>query len=106
MPRPTAIPLAELLHGLPPVWPQPLLARIRRSSRDRTLVVLDDDPTGTQTVRDVRVLIGPSTDELVRVLVSRPRAVFVLTNSRSLGRETAVSLARRLGRRIAVASRR
>jgi uncharacterized protein YgbK (DUF1537 family) len=105
LPRATETPIAELLEGLPPVWPHPLLARIRRSSRDRTLVVLDDDPTGTQTVRDVEVLIDPSTDALARVLASHPRVVFVLTNSRSLPRDRAVTLARRLGRRIALAAR-
>ena len=42
--------------GLPPVWPASLRASIRRAAADRTLVVLDDDPTGTQTVHDVPVL--------------------------------------------------
>jgi len=99
-------PAEELLAGLPAIWPQVLLPRIRRRGRDRTLVVLDDDPTGTQTVRGVRVLIGPSTGELAAALAARPAVVFVLTNSRSLARDRAVALAGRLGRQIRAASRR
>ena len=37
--------LDDVLAGVPPVWPEPLLPRIRRRARDRTLIVLDDDPT-------------------------------------------------------------
>src|SRR5215211_7429955 len=97
---------AELVAGLPPTWPGPLLGGIGRHGRDRTLVVLDDDPTGTQTVRGVQVLIDPSIDDLAGALRDRPRVVFVLTNSRSLPEDGAVALARRLGRRIRAAARR
>ena len=69
-------------------------------------MVLDDDPTGTQTVRGVRVLIGPSTDDIAAALATRPALVFVLTNSRSMPREQAVALAARLGHRIRAAAQR
>jgi uncharacterized protein YgbK (DUF1537 family) len=104
--RPRAQPESELLAGLPDAWPNSLLPRLRRRGRDRTLVILDDDPTGTQTVRGVRVLLDPSTGDLVAALARRPRALFILTNSRGLSQAEAVALARRLGNRIRVASRR
>ena len=49
---------AEVLAGLPPEWPDDPLPEIRaRLARDRRVVViLDDDPTGTQTVHDVPVV--------------------------------------------------
>ena len=98
--------LDDVLAGVPPVWPEPLVPRIRRRARDRTLIVLDDDPTGTQTVRGVRVLIEPSVDDLAAALDAHPSVLFVLTNSRSLPREPAVALASRLGKRIRAAARR
>jgi uncharacterized protein YgbK (DUF1537 family) len=104
--RERARPLEALLSGMPPAWPQPLLGRIRREARDRTLVVLDDDPTGTQTVRGVLVLIEPSVADLAKALDAHPAVLFILTNSRSLPSERAVALARRLGTRIRAAARR
>ncbi len=48
----------QLADRLPPEWPESLLPTIQAqlAAGDRTLVVLDDDPTGTQTVHDVTVL--------------------------------------------------
>ncbi len=50
--------LSETLAALPEPWPDSLLPAIqeRLAATERTLVVLDDDPTGTQTVHDVPVL--------------------------------------------------
>ena len=92
--------------GLPPVWPVSLRAKIRQAGARRTLVVLDDDPTGTQTVRDVPVLIDPSVDDFVRLFEAGTPVAFVLTNSRSLPEDRAAALARSLGRRIARAGKR
>ncbi|HLI00076.1 MAG TPA: four-carbon acid sugar kinase family protein [Acidimicrobiales bacterium] len=50
----------------------------------RRLVVLDDDPTGTQTVADVPVLTTWSVEDLRWGLRQGAPAVYVLTNSRSL----------------------
>jgi hypothetical protein len=57
--EPEAIRKDELLATLPPQWPQAdLRARIRRAAlaSARKVVVLDDDPTGTQTVHDLALL--------------------------------------------------
>ncbi|HEY0444068.1 MAG TPA: four-carbon acid sugar kinase family protein [Candidatus Limnocylindrales bacterium] len=103
MPEPSA---RDPRDGLPPPWPLDELATIRRLARGRTLVVLDDDPTGTQTVRDVPVLTLPGIGELGRLLAARVPALFILTNSRSLPARAAEALARRLGRTIATESNR
>ncbi len=70
------------------------------------MLVLDDDPTGTQTVRGVPVLIEPTLADVEVVLRARRPLAFILTNSRSLTEPAAVRLAMRLGRIIRQASRR
>lgn len=47
-----------LLHSLPQEWPQDHVIDIQKlkESNSKILVVLDDDPTGTQTVHDIEVL--------------------------------------------------
>jgi len=50
----------------------------------RQLVVLDDDPTGTQSVADLPVLNAWSVDDLAWALGTGAAAVYVMTNSRSL----------------------
>ncbi|WP_369045414.1 four-carbon acid sugar kinase family protein [Sinomonas sp. P10A9] len=55
----------------------------------RVLVVLDDDPTGTQSVADLPVLTAWETEDFrwafgCRIDGARPAAVYVLTNTRSL----------------------
>src|SRR5688572_11631632 len=46
----------EAFAELPPVWPDDVSAFNRATASASTLVVLDDDPTGTQSVRDVAVV--------------------------------------------------
>jgi hypothetical protein len=56
---PAPVDAEVLLSALPDVWPDPTLRRCiaqRLASDGRVVVVLDDDPTGTQTVHDVSVL--------------------------------------------------
>ena len=76
----------ELVKKLPPEWPHELTGPIRESllSSGRTIVVLDDDPTGTQTVYDVPVLTCFDVETLTQELASQPPLLFLLTNSRSM----------------------
>lgn len=48
------------------------------------LIVLDDDPTGTQSVHGLPVLTHWTVDDLAWAMRSRPPAVYVMTNTRSL----------------------
>jgi hypothetical protein len=46
---------SQLLASLPPLWPHDVIPAIQSEvyRHDRKLIVLDDDPTGTQTVCDI-----------------------------------------------------
>lgn len=50
----------------------------------RTLVILDDDPTGTQTVHDVTILTRFDNELIKQQLQKREHGFFILTNSRAL----------------------
>jgi uncharacterized protein YgbK (DUF1537 family) len=82
----------------PVSWEQRLLKDNRR------VVILDDDPTGTQTVADVEVIMHPSLDAYRQFFAGPDRAVYVLTNSRSLDREAATSLVARIRDEVKIAA--
>src|SRR5437016_8597631 len=52
------------------------------------LVVLDDDPTGVQTLEGIRVLLDWDPDRIARALAGR-RSVHLITNSRALSPDQA-----------------
>jgi len=76
---------ADLLAGFPPerVVPAADVAAVVAAS-GRVLVVLDDDPTGTQSVADLPVLTRWEVDDLRWALEQGAAAFYVLTNTRSL----------------------
>jgi uncharacterized protein YgbK (DUF1537 family) len=79
------------LEHLPPVRPVPA-AEVRAAlAGTPTVVVLDDDPTGTQTVRDLPVLTRWAADDVAWALAQGTPAFFVLTNTRSLGPDDAAA---------------
>ncbi|MGV8895418.1 MAG: four-carbon acid sugar kinase family protein [Rhodoglobus sp.] len=53
------------------------------------LVVLDDDPTGTQSVSDLPVLTSWEASDFAWAFAQKAPAIYVLTNTRSLDTETA-----------------
>ena len=79
------VSLETLLKGLPtgPEVPADIVAALAASS-DRVLVVLDDDPTGTQSVADLPVLMSWTPSSMEWALRQGKPAVYVMTNSRSL----------------------
>jgi hypothetical protein len=52
------IPKSQLLNRLPDEWPQDLRPAIQKQvhADRRKIVVLDDDPTGTQTIHGLPVI--------------------------------------------------
>ena len=76
----------DLLSSLPPEWPQDLRPMIREQVRaaGSKVVVLDDDPTGTQTVHGICVLTEWSAEALGHEMEGDAPAFYVLTNSRGL----------------------
>ena len=67
--------------------------------------MLDDDPTGTQTVAGVAVLTEWSVASLAAELRSEPPVFYVLTNSRALPLEAASRLNREIAANLTAASR-
>jgi uncharacterized protein YgbK (DUF1537 family) len=74
--------------------------RIRKALGDggRRIAVLDDDPTGSQTVHDVAIVTVFDPDEIAAGLAEAGSTCFILTNTRSMGEADAVALNSRLGR--------
>jgi hypothetical protein len=84
MPSPTTYPhlsFSEVESSLPS--PHELAKSDSFKPRERTLVVLDDDPTGTQTVHDITVLTTYEKQVLKDQLDRKESGFFVLTNSRA-----------------------
>ncbi len=94
------------LARLPQEWPEDLMPAIQanlHTSRSK-IVVLDDDPTGTQTVHHVPVLTRWSVAELTNEL-QKPESVFyLLTNSRSLQPEESRALTFEIGQNLRAAA--
>lgn len=114
--------VAERIGGAPPppapaeLWGQlpaaaegaPLRARIRdlRASTGRCLAVLDDDPTGSQSVHGIQVVTVPDPQEYGPGFAAS-QGGFVLTNTRSLPEPEAVAVNRAVAADLfAVAARR
>lgn len=79
---------------LPPERPCPVEVIRGGLSGARRLVVLDDDPTGSQTVRDLPVLTRCNVADIRWALRQSASAIFVLTNTRSLCPADAAALNR------------
>lgn len=71
-------------------WPQDPLPELARRAAARPAVVLDDDPTGTQTLRDVSVLTAWDAVSIERHLDDP--VVFLSTNSRALDEAGAIAI--------------
>ena len=98
----------DIKNQLPPEFPEDFKKSNRNQFLDRnfTIIVLDDDPTGTQTIYDVPVLTSWGEDELVSELKSKTPLFFILTNSRSLTAKYANALAIEIGQNINHASQK
>lgn len=96
--------LDDLLADLPPAQDEstvfPELQRALASAAG-PVVVVDDDPTGTQTVHDTRVLLDWDASDVEQALTADERVFFLLTNSRSLPAAEAEWLNEQIGRQLA-----
>lgn len=100
--------LSEALEGIAEERSESLLAKIRDNNdkSNRKIVVLDDDPTGTQTVYDTPVLTTWGVDELAAAFTSPGTLFYILTNSRSLTEPDAIKLANEIGANLNEAAQR
>lgn len=88
----------ELLAGLPPeptIAPRPAAAKV---------VVLDDDPTGTQTVHGIPVLTTWEQSALEAELRAPERCFYILTNSRAFPALKACAINQEIGGNLARAA--
>jgi len=97
--------LAEIPAAPPVDAPRAALAQ-RIGERGAKIAVVDDDPTGTQTVRGVPLVTAWEEAELAWAMEAADPTFAVLTNTRALVRERAVAINREIGERIAVVARR
>ena len=73
---------------------------------ERKIVVLDDDPTGIQTVHDIYVYTDWTEETLIQAFEDPNSMFFILTNSRGMTREETTSVHREISRNIATASKK
>jgi uncharacterized protein YgbK (DUF1537 family) len=78
--------------------------RERVAAQGRRIAVLDDDPTGTQTVHGVPVLTTWSVEDLRWALEQPSPTFYVLTNSRSLPEAEAAAMNREIASNLAAAA--
>lgn len=106
MEKEKAINKDSAFNSLPPIWEPSLIEKIkeRHELSRRRLVILDDDPTGTQTVHGVPLLTEWSCEVLEREL-KLSNTFFILTNSRSLSEPDAVDLNQQIGQNLKIAAK-
>ncbi len=97
---------STLFQSLPTEPREEYLSTIQRRVRASgvKVVVLDDDPTGTQTVHGVPVLTEWSIDSLRAELQASLPAFYILTNSRSLPLAKAQALNKDIGQNLRAAA--
>ena len=104
----TSVVAEEHFAALPAPWAEGEIgARTRRriaASRQK-VVVIDDDPTGCQTVHDVPMLLEWTADALCEGLTDQSPALFVLSNSRAVDQTTAAQMNREIAENLRDAAR-
>ena len=101
------LPKTKTLAALPVLWPEDLRSQIRAmvaSQTDHKLVVLDDDPTGTQTVHDVPVLTTWDVATLRAEFAQPGPGFYILTNSRAYPTREACRINGEIGQHLAAAA--
>ncbi|NTV81255.1 MAG: hypothetical protein HGA24_07520 [Candidatus Aminicenantes bacterium] len=95
------LPYRETIDKLPPPWKENLLPAIREAfaRAGSTLIVMDDDPTGCQTVHGIPILTAWPVEALSAEFERSP-VFFILTNSRSLPAREAIEINREVARNI------
>ena len=92
----------ETFEKLPPIPPTDLRPLIRKALQQKgiSIIVLDDDPTGTQTVYDLPVLTHWDAKTIREELERDTPVFYILTNSRSFPAKKADDLNREIGTQI------
>lgn len=93
---------AKIFANLPRLRKSSFLSSLNtaRNNKVDSIIVLDDDPTGTQTVYDVPILTNWDKEGIIREFQNKSSLFFILTNSRSLTVDEARKLAITIGENI------
>lgn len=96
------INLSDFLGSLHAEFPEDLFPKIQKivSENPQKVVIIDDDPTGSQNIRNIPVLTIWTTEALEQELKNDLPAFFILTNSRGLSAEKAVEINHQIGKNI------
>lgn len=102
------IPLSETLAGLPAEWPVDPVPEIQVYLRTHPekLVVIDDDPTGSQTVHDIPILTQWDIDSLLAEMQNDLPAFYILTNTRGMSLEKAQAINAEIGHNLHMISQK
>ena len=84
------------------LWPK---LREAVSLDPRRLIVLDDDPTGCQTVYEINVLLDYSVESIATQLELDDKLFYILTNTRSLTEEDAIKVTKQVIKNVQIATR-
>lgn len=108
MSQPAEVPVEKstVFARLPEEWPAELIQQIQALLREtnQKVFVLDDDPTGTQTVHDTFVLTEWSLESLRREMESADAVCYIMTNSRSVTADQAIVMNREIARNLQLAT--
>jgi len=75
------------------------------NSYNKKIVVLDDDPTGVQTVHDISVVTDWEKETLVDAFKEDCNMFFILTNSRSFTKEETINVHEEIAKNIMYATK-
>lgn len=92
-------------------FPEPDLRQIEEllqeeiRKNDKKIVVLDDDPTGVQTVHDVSVYTGWDKESIARGFAEENHLFYILTNSRGMTAEQTERVHREIAKTVSEVSK-
>ena len=98
---------AAVLSSFPPVDESAVDALLRREidASPTHFIVLDDDPTGVQTVHDITVYTDWSVESIKAGLEESNKIFYILTNSRGLTADETTAVHREIAANAAIAAR-
>ena len=98
---------AEILKTFPTVDEAAVEAMLQEEvqKNEKKIVVLDDDPTGVQTVHDISVYTGWDLDSIREGFAEGGKLFYILTNSRGLTVAQTTQVHEDIARRVAQVSR-
>lgn len=90
---------ADILKNVPKTSELTLKTLLKEIEKeDKKVVILDDDPTGTQTVKDIPILTNWDYDNLRKEVKNKDyKAFYILTNTRAMNEEEAALINYEIG---------